>query len=184
MSESHKQETAELRKGTDAQGSKFDRMNEMVTEMIKDYGQIKQALRECEVSYRQLENKLRQVNQEKRKNNIIIFALQEQRKESYFETLDTVVKWVRETMKIEVNNENIDYVTRLGKRKGERPILVKFIPFSKKLVVLKSKRNFWDMTPCSSLSFNRRFRGTYRLHVQGRRNRFSNPWQLETITPY
>jgi hypothetical protein len=34
---------------------------------------------------------------------------------------------------------------------------------------------FWDMTPCSRLSFNRRFRGTYRLHLQGRRNRFSKP---------
>jgi hypothetical protein len=32
---------------------------------------------------------------------------------------------------------------------------------------------FWDMTPCSPLSFNRRFGGTYRLHLQGRRNRFS-----------
>jgi hypothetical protein len=34
---------------------------------------------------------------------------------------------------------------------------------------------FWDMTPCSPLSFNRRFGGTYRLHLQGRRNRFSKP---------
>jgi hypothetical protein len=35
-------------------------------------------------------------------------------------------------------------------------------------VVLKSII-FWDMTPCSTLSFNRRFGGTYRLHLQGRR---------------
>jgi hypothetical protein len=34
---------------------------------------------------------------------------------------------------------------------------------------------FWDMTPCSPLSFNRRFGGTYRLHLQGRRNGFSKP---------
>jgi hypothetical protein len=26
---------------------------------------------------------------------------------------------------------------------------------------------FWDMTPCSLLSCNRHFRGTYRLHLQG-----------------
>jgi hypothetical protein len=31
---------------------------------------------------------------------------------------------------------------------------------------------FWDMTPRSPLSFNRRFGGTYRLHLQGRKNRF------------
>jgi hypothetical protein len=34
---------------------------------------------------------------------------------------------------------------------------------------------FWDMTPCSPLSFNRRFGGTYRLHLQGGRNGFSKP---------
>jgi hypothetical protein len=35
-------------------------------------------------------------------------------------------------------------------------------------VVLKSIF-FWDMTPCSALSGTRRFGGTYRLHLQGRR---------------
>jgi hypothetical protein len=35
-------------------------------------------------------------------------------------------------------------------------------------VVMKSII-FWDMTPCSPLSFNRRFGGTYCLHLQGRR---------------
>jgi hypothetical protein len=33
--------------------------------------------------------------------------------------------------------------------------------------------NFWDITPCSPLSVNRRFGGTFRLHIQGRRNKFS-----------
>jgi hypothetical protein len=32
---------------------------------------------------------------------------------------------------------------------------------------------FWDMMPCSPLSCARRSGGTYRLHLQGRRNRFS-----------
>jgi hypothetical protein len=41
-------------------------------------------------------------------------------------------------------------------------------------VVMKSII-FWDMTPCSPLGFDGRFGGTYRLHLQGRRNRFSKP---------
>jgi hypothetical protein len=28
---------------------------------------------------------------------------------------------------------------------------------------------FWDITPCSPLKVNRRFGGTYRLHLQGPR---------------
>jgi hypothetical protein len=33
--------------------------------------------------------------------------------------------------------------------------------------------NLWDITPCSPLSVNRRFGGSYLLHLQGRRNKFS-----------
>jgi hypothetical protein len=36
--------------------------------------------------------------------------------------------------------------------------------------ILKLKSaTFWDITPCSPLKINRRFRGTYCLHLQGRR---------------
>jgi hypothetical protein len=43
---------------------------------------------------------------------------------------------------------------------------------------------FWDMTLCSMLSCNRRFGGTYRLHLHGRRTNFSknqqvSRWQAE-----
>jgi hypothetical protein len=42
---------------------------------------------------------------------------------------------------------------------------------------------FWDMTPCSPLSCARRFGGTYCLHVQGRRNRFSKPASKQNAQP-
>jgi hypothetical protein len=32
---------------------------------------------------------------------------------------------------------------------------------------------FWDIMPCSSLSVNRCFGGTYHLHLQGRGDKFS-----------
>jgi hypothetical protein len=32
---------------------------------------------------------------------------------------------------------------------------------------------FWDMTPYSPLNFNRRFGGTYLLHLHGQRSKFS-----------
>jgi hypothetical protein len=35
--------------------------------------------------------------------------------------------------------------------------------------------NFWDITPCSPLSVNRRFGGIYRSHLQGRRNVYKKP---------
>jgi hypothetical protein len=49
------------------------------------------------------------------------------------------------------------------------------------VVVVKSII-FWDITPCSPLSVNRRFGGTYRLHLQGRRssarNQQANRYQI------
>jgi hypothetical protein len=41
---------------------------------------------------------------------------------------------------------------------------------------------FWDITPCSPLKVNRRFRGMYRLHLQGQgisqaRNQHKSRWQ-------
>jgi hypothetical protein len=40
---------------------------------------------------------------------------------------------------------------------------------------------FWDVTPCSLLSYNRRFGGTYRLHLPGRKNNFSK--QVASLPP-
>jgi hypothetical protein len=50
-------------------------------------------------------------------------------------------------------------------------------------VVMKSTI-FLDITPCSPLKVNRRFAGTYRLHLQGRgisreRNQHERRWQAE-----
>jgi hypothetical protein len=51
-------------------------------------------------------------------------------------------------------------------------------------VVMKSTI-FGDITPCSPLKVNRRFRGTFRLHLQGRRisrgRSQRERWQVETL---
>jgi hypothetical protein len=54
MSAFHKQEISEIRKGNDALVPKFDWLSETVTETINCYGQIKQAIRECQGRYQQL----------------------------------------------------------------------------------------------------------------------------------
>jgi hypothetical protein len=42
---------------------------------------------------------------------------------------------------------------------------------------------FWNMTPCSPLSVNRRFGGTCRLNLQGRRNKFSKKPASKQVPP-
>jgi hypothetical protein len=57
----------------------------------------------------------------------------------------------------------------------------KFVPFEVFTAVVMKSIVFWNMTPCSPLSVNRRFGGTYRLHLQGRRNKFSNKPPSEQV---
>jgi hypothetical protein len=40
---------------------------------------------------------------------------------------------------------------------------------------------FWDITPCSPLRVNRRFGGTYRLHLQGIKNKLSKKPAWEQV---
>jgi hypothetical protein len=48
MVELHEHEMAEMRNSTDALGLKFDRVIEIVTEIMNDYGRVKQVIKEWE----------------------------------------------------------------------------------------------------------------------------------------
>jgi hypothetical protein len=43
-----------------------------------------------------------------------------------------------------------------------------FIGFEVLTAVVMKNTIFWDITPCSPLTVNRRFGGTYRLHLKPR----------------
>jgi hypothetical protein len=48
-----------------------------------------------------------------------------------------------------------------------------FVGFEVFTTVVMKSTIFWDITPCSPLKVYRRFGGTYRLHLQGRKNKLS-----------
>jgi hypothetical protein len=53
-----------------------------------------------------------------------------------------------------------------------RTKIIYFVGFEVFTAVVMTSIIFWDMTPCSPSSFNRCFGGTYRLRLQGQRNKF------------
>jgi hypothetical protein len=55
--------------------------------------------------------------------------------------------------------------------------LLNYVEFEVFTAVVMKSIIFWDMKPRSPLSFILRFGGTYRLHLQGRRNKFSKNQQ-------
>jgi hypothetical protein len=56
----------------------------------------------------------------------------------------------------------IGHVAHMGAMRNTYTFLVGELEGKKSIIV------FWDITPCSPLKVNRRFGGTYRLHLQGR----------------
>jgi hypothetical protein len=83
-----------------------------------------------------MHGKVSQLEEGHRKNNILIFGLQERKEEGYFDTLGDVMKFLRESMRLRVSNTSTDYAARLGRRE-QRPISVKRTSFSMTLGVLE-----------------------------------------------
>jgi hypothetical protein len=112
-----------------------------VNEIISEYGQVKQTIKEWEQCQQRTDEKFRHLEYERRKNNIIIFGVQEEADESYLAAIEVTMKFLSDTLRVDISKENIAYVTRLGTRRGERPILVRFTLFFKKLEVWRNKKN-------------------------------------------
>jgi hypothetical protein len=66
--------------------------------------------------------------------------LEETSNESYGDTLAVVTKCLKETMELEALVSNINHVARQEERRIQRPILVKFTLFVRKLEELKNDR--------------------------------------------
>ena len=94
------------------------------------------------------ETKLRLMDKEhnfvdecQQKNNILIFRIEECLQESYSDTLKITEGILRMKLKVGISSWNIERFCRLGKKRGERPFLVRFILFTKKFEVLNANRN-------------------------------------------
>jgi hypothetical protein len=83
-----------------------------------------------------------------------------------------VVEWIRNLSELLLNSHFPTEFVGFRNTKYE-------LNFTKKSII------FWDMTPFSPLSINRRIGGTYRLHLQGRKHKLSKKpaRQQETMPP-
>jgi hypothetical protein len=135
------EEMAEMKKGNNVSSLKFEKLTEVIDKVISDYKEIKQSVRLWEERQEMVNEKVKWLENEHRKNSILIFGLEERRGESYFDTLGVAKKFLRETINLEILNGSIDYMARVGKRSGERPILMKLTSFLMKLEVLWKTKN-------------------------------------------
>jgi hypothetical protein len=83
----------------------------------------------------------------------------------------------------DTENEKIGRGTQTARWSHKRPNKIKwggihtqtakYVGFEFFIAVVMKSIIIWDMTPCTLLSVNRCFGGTYRLHLQNRINKFS-----------
>jgi hypothetical protein len=99
----------------------------------------------------------------RRRNNMLIFGIEEYPHETYFDTLITAEDVLKMKVKVEITNWHIERVQRLGMMRGYRPILVNFTSFLKKLdVLLQATRNLAGTRVTTVEDFSIKIRETCR----------------------
>jgi hypothetical protein len=78
--------------------------------------------------------------EEARRNNLIILGMEETNGERYEDTQRLIERLVIDKLEIPEIHGHVDYVKRLGRGRGSKPILVKLTTFAKKLEILENTR--------------------------------------------
>lgn len=82
------------------------------------------------------------LEREIRRNNLVVHGLEEIKNDTYFELEKQILNLVKEEVKVDIKEEEIDFVRRIGKRaEGKiRPVLFALTTYRKKVMILKNKK--------------------------------------------
>ena len=119
----------------------LDKLNETMKEMQKEHESLRGLVNSWEAKQKVMEQECDLMDEWRRRNNILIFGIEEYPHETYFDTLKITEDIFKTKVKVEIADWHIEKVHRLGRSRGDRPILVSFTSFSKKIEVLQAKRN-------------------------------------------
>ncbi|CAH2091369.1 unnamed protein product [Euphydryas editha] len=93
-----------------------------------------------------LENKINKLENYKKKNNLLLFRLEETEKTS-LDLFNTVKEIMKNDLDILVNDSDIQNIYRIGNRNKDksRPLLISFTNYWKKVEILKNKKRLKDV---------------------------------------
>jgi hypothetical protein len=101
-------------------GTKIDQLSHMAKTMREEQERMKNLLNSWEVKQKRIEGELSFVADWHRKNNLLIFGIDECPHESYSAMLKMTEEFLRTKMKVDVMNWHIDSIMRIGRRRGSR----------------------------------------------------------------
>lgn len=127
--------------------TKIDKTEERLLEQMKDIAQstgreIKEIKQENKILVEKIEiqeKKIAQLENENRKNNVVIFGIEET-EETMYDLEDTVKELLTKKLNMSIDNSDVNYVTRMGKKQDQsRPILLSCTTWRMKKEILKNK---------------------------------------------
>ncbi|CAB3236823.1 unnamed protein product [Arctia plantaginis] len=126
--------SAQTREITEAVTKKVsESINEKLTALVEENNNLK-------TEVKTLQDKIKLMEDHKRKNNIIFFGMQEEQNNK--SPIDSITKLLEKYMNIHINPQEINNVYRLGAKQDNkpRPILVTFTTNWRKNEILKNKK--------------------------------------------
>jgi len=101
--------------------------------------ELKESISEVKKSHEEVKRTVAELDREKRRKNIILFGIKEEFNK-YWDLENFVLTLFKDKLQVGVNVTELDFIKRLGKPNGNqaRPILVGFVQFRTKLLLLQS----------------------------------------------
>lgn len=124
----------------DTMSVKFDLMNDTTKILMEEPERIEGQVNSWGTKLRKMEI-YKYMDERRRRNKVLILGIEECPQQSHFDTLKIREGVERKKLKVDNSSWCIDSVRRLGKNRGGRQILVRFISFKNKLKVLQATRN-------------------------------------------
>ncbi|KAJ8724729.1 hypothetical protein PYW07_015687 [Mythimna separata] len=117
----------------------FEKMNEKLEPLIEDNKILK-------FKVEMLEKKIEYLEKEKKRNNILLFGLEE-KENSSFHLLQRVQGIFKEDLKINLETSDVSKIYRIGlsKENKKRPVLITFADSWKRSEILKQKKSLKDV---------------------------------------
>jgi hypothetical protein len=117
--------------------SSVDELKKMVDVKLK---KAEERCEELEKVNLKLSADIIRLENQSRRNNLIFYNIQEEYRENWEKTEYIVGNFIVEVMKVGLSAYDIERAHRLGGRRRNRPIIVKFLSWKKKMEVLNSIR--------------------------------------------
>lgn len=125
--------------------NEFIRKNDEIINKIKDTDDnINKFMEKLQLNtdkITDLEKRFKSYEDGYRRKNLLLFNFPEKNNEKIYDLEKEIESIFQDVLKISINLKDIDFIKRIGKNQGKRPVLIRFLALRSKFTVLRSVNN-------------------------------------------